>query len=308
MDSWILGFDVGGTKTAVVAGTPDGRITARVELSSRPERGFDPMFRDMLDAARTICSGRQAPMAAGVSIGGPLDTDRGIIYSPPHLPGWDAVPLRSSLQSELGVPVYVEHDAKACALAEWLFGAAQGEQDAVFLTFGTGFGAGLILGGRLYRGSGDVAGEVGHWRLAGDGPALYGKAGSWEGLSSGAGIAALARLRFPQRFGDGVTAQDVIEAARAGDVSAREVLDESTRVLGHGIALLVDLLNPGVVVLGSLAVRAGDFFLPTVDRILREECLPQAYAACRVVPAALGDHLGDVAAICAALYRMPLPR
>lgn len=301
---WILGFDVGGTKTAAVAGTADGQILQRVAFDSVPERGFAAMWNDLLNAGETILKSRPTPEAVGVSIGGPLDAERGIIFSPPNLPGWDDIDLRSRLQSALGVPAYVEHDAKACALAEWLFGAARGAQDVIFLTFGTGLGAGLILGGQLYRGAGGMSGEVGHWRIAPDGPLVYGKRGSWEGFSSGAGISALARAQYPGHFPADVSAQDVIARARAGDAAAAGVVEESARRLGEGIALLVDLLNPEVVVLGSLAVRAGDLFIPTVDRVLREECLPQSYAACRVVPAALGAQLGDLAAICAALYRM----
>jgi glucokinase len=133
---------------------------------------------------------------------------------------------------------------------------------------------------------------------------VYGKPGSWEGYSSGAGIAALARERFPNHFRADVTAQQVVQRARDGDEAALSVIDESARQLGAGIALLIDLLNPQVVVLGSLAVRAGDLFLPVVDHVLRKECTPRAYAACRVLPAALGTSLGDVAAVCAAVYRM----
>lgn len=299
---WILGFDIGGTKTVAVAGRPDGTILARAAFASRPERGFRPMWDDLVAAGREVMAGRGQPAAIGVSIGGPLDTARGVILSPPNLPGWDAIPLKELVTDAFGVRVYVEHDARAGALAEWLCGAARGCRDVVFLTFGTGLGAGLILDGRLYRGASDGPGDVGHWRIADDGPLVYGKRGSWEGYSSGSGIAALARERFPARFSAGVTAREVIEGVRQGDPAACAVIELSATYLGRGIAQIVDLLNPDVVVLGSLAVRAGDLFLPTARRVVAAEAQSGNARACEIVPAALGERLGDVAALCAAIY------
>lgn len=300
---WILGFDIGGTKTAAVAGTAQGEIVDRVVFPSAPGRGFEPMWRDLVAAGKELMARHGKPSGVGASIGGPLDSTRGIIYSPPNLPGWDAIPLKDLLAQAFDAPAEVEHDAKACALAEWLFGAARGRHTIVFLTFGTGLGAGLILDGRLHRGVTDMAGEVGHWRIAGDGPLVYGKRGSWEGYSSGAGLAGLAAFLFPGCFGDGEEASRVIDRVRQGDQAALHVVETSARALGHGIALLVDLLNPEMVVLGSLGVRAGDLFIPLARSVLDEEALPQSAAACEIVPAALGDQIGDVAAVCPVLYR-----
>lgn len=300
---WILGFDIGGTKTAAVAGTVDGEIVDRVVFPSAPGRGFEPMWGDLVAAGRELVARHGKPSGVGASIGGPLDSTRGIIYSPPNLPGWDEIPLKDLLAQAFGIPAEIEHDAKACALAEWLFGAARGKRTIVFLTFGTGLGAGLILDGRLHRGATETAGEVGHWRIAGDGPLVYGKRGSWEGYSSGAGIAGLTAFLFPGCFGDAEEAAVVIDRARQGDQSALHVVETSARALGHGIALLVDLLNPQMVVLGSLGVRAGDLFLPMARTVLDAEALPRSAAACEIVPAALGEQIGDVAALCPVIYR-----
>lgn len=300
---WILGFDIGGTKTAAVAGTMHGQIVDRVVFPSGPARGFEPMWDDLVAAGQELVARHGKPSGVGASIGGPLDSTRGIIYSPPNLPGWDAIPLKDLLAQAFDAPAEIEHDAKACALAEWLFGAARGRQTIVFLTFGTGLGAGLILDGRLHRGVTDTAGEVGHWRIAGDGPLVYGKRGSWEGYSSGAGLAGLTAFLFPGCFGDEEEASRVIDRARRGDQAALHVVETSARALGHGIALLVDLLNPEMVVLGSLGVRAGDLFIPLARAVLDEEALPRSAAACEIVPAALGEQIGDVAAVCPVLYR-----
>ena len=118
----------------------------------------------------------------GISCGGPLDSKKGMIYSPPNLPGWDKCLLQRYLQMKFGVETALQNDANACALAEWLMGAGRGTSNMVFLTFGTGMGGGLILNGRLYSGTNDLGGEVGHIRLAKDGPVGFGKAGSFEGL------------------------------------------------------------------------------------------------------------------------------
>lgn len=303
---FILGIDVGGTKTAVVLGDCRGQIFERVELATQPQRGFEATFAEIVSAVQTIrargAEQGRPPRCVSVSIGGPLDIGRGIIYSPPNLPGWDDVPLKQLLAEQSGLDVYIEHDGNAGALAEWYFGAARGARNVVFLTLGSGLGAGMILDGRLYRGCCDLAGEVGHVRVAETGPAAYGKAGSWEGCCSGTGIARLATLRYPQRWqADGISARELGELARAGDADAQAVLAEAGRYLGRGLAILLDLLNPEIVVLGALAVRLGDFLSQPAREELQREALPAALAACRIVPAELGAQLGDVAALCAAI-------
>lgn len=302
-NAWILGFDIGGTKIAVVAGTAVGTILERRAYEHTREVGFEPSWKAMTSLADAIIAERGRPVAIGVSIGGPLDRDRGVILSPPNLAGWSNISLKDRLADRFGVPVYIEHDAKAGAVAEWLFGAARGSRNVVFLTFGTGLGSGLILDGRLYRGTVDGAGEVGHWRMAPRGPVAYGKAGSWEAFSSGGGLPRLARYLYPERlWPTDLTAETLVHLTRAGDPQAAKVVRTSATWLGRGIAYLVDLLDPEVVVLGSLAVRAGDLFLPTARRVVRRECAVRD-RDCRIVAAGLGEQIGDVASLCAAIYQ-----
>jgi len=312
MEKLILGLDIGGTKTGVVLGDRGGRVLERAEFATRTERGFKATFAELCERIADVRTrGEQAGRIAGaisVSIGGPLEIERGVIHSPPNLPGWDDIPLKQMLAERFGLPVYVEHDGNAGALAEWYFGAARGARNVIFLTMGTGCGAGLILNGELYRGTCDLAGEVGHIRLAETGPVAYGKAGAWEAFCGGAGIARLAVQRFPTRWKDGdVTAKSLAQLARAGDDNARVVLQEVGRHLGRGLAMLVDLLNPEVIVIGGLAVRLGDLVLGPAREELQREALPAAVAACRVVPAGLGETLGDVAAVCAAIRALGGP-
>jgi glucokinase len=246
--------------------------------------------------------------AVGVSIGGPLDSAAGVILGPPHLPGWDEVPLRALLEERLDLPVYVEHDARTGALAEWRFGSGRRQDgtsvsDLIFLTLGTGLGAGIINGGRLLHGGSTRTAEAGHWRVATDGPEMFGKRGSWESYCSGAGIAALAAWRYPARFG-ATLLPDLAALARAGDRDALSVFQESAHFLGYGIALLCDVFVPDVVALGALGVRLGDLLIAGAVETLQAEALPAVVARCRVVPVALGERIGDVAALCAALYRI----
>ena len=308
----ILGLDIGGTKTAVVLGDRSGRIHERTEFATRTERGFGPTFTELsehLGAMLARASEAGGPASAvSVSIGGPLEIEPGIIHAPPNLPGWDDIPLKSLLEQQTGLSVYVEHDGNAGALAEWYFGAARGAQNVIFLTMGTGFGGGLILNGELYRGTCDLAGEVGHLRIAENGPVAFGKRGSWEGLCGGAGIAKLAAQRFPARWHEeGVAARDLVDLARTGDPDALAVLEEVGGHLGRGLAILLDILNPEVIVIGSLAVRLGELVLEPARKVIGQEALPKAVAACRIVPAELGEQLGDVAALCAAIRAMGGP-
>jgi glucokinase len=307
----IIGLDIGGTKTAIVEGTRDARILQRVELATEAERPFDEVFPRIVELARETISRAAAADrridALSVSIGGPLRIVAGVLLDPPHLPGWHNVALKDRLSRAFPtLPVFIEHDGNAGALAEFHFGAGAGRaglRDLIFLTFGTGLGAGIILNGQVLHGASDTAGEVGHLRLAWDGPVGFGKAGSWEGFASGRGLVELAHRMFPARWTRTTPIREVVEAMLADDADALAVAAEAGQWMGRGMALLVDTLNPQMIVLGSLAVVLGDRVLGSARRALAEEALPQAVAACEIVPAKLGAGIGDVAALMAAWGR-----
>jgi glucokinase len=316
----LVGVDVGGTKTAIVAGTahPDGiRVIDRRAFSTEPgSRSWRAALDMICEEARLMLKemGR-GPAAVGVSCGGPLDSRGGILLSPPNLPGWDRVPIVDVLEKALGCPAFLQNDANACALAEWRFGAGRGTRNMVFLTFGTGMGAGLILDGRLYEGTSDLGGEVGHMRLAEEGPVGYGKAGSFEGFCSGGGIARLARAEAEKWLAAGravsfcpdiealetITAKGVGDAAETGDPLAREVLATTGRYLGRGLSLLMDILNPQRIVIGSIFVRCRRFLQPAMDAEIMREALPGAARVCEIVPALLGESIGDYACLSVAV-------
>jgi glucokinase len=257
----------------------------------------------------------EAIAGIGVSCGSPLDRVRGIIQAPPNLPTWVDVPIRKLLEEEFHVPCRVENDANAGAVAEHRFGAGRGTEHMIFLTLGTGLGAGIIAAGSLYLGANGDAGEIGHVRLSPTGPVGYHKAGSIEGWASGGGIAQLAvrMVEQAERRGrasvlreslsshGGLTARDVGVAAQAGDAVALSILRRAGERLGQALAMLIDVLNPQRIVLGGLAWRMGDALLAPMRRVIAREALPQTLRACEIVPAALGEKIGDVSALCVAM-------
>lgn len=315
METNLIGIDIGGTKCAVIYGRMRGRSLTVVDKIKFPttevtqtlenmERGVAELFSRYGLSARNTA-------AIGVSCGGPLDSQKGVVMSPPNLKGWDDIPIVELLSDRFGVRTALQNDANACALAEWKFGAGQGRRNMIFLTFGTGLGAGLILDGKLFSGTNGNAGEVGHIRLADYGPVGYGKCGSFEGFCSGGGLAQIARAKIDERFQMGlkvsfcasrddlssVTAQTVAEAAKAGDALAQEIYEISGEYLGRGLSILVDTLNPDIIVIGSIFARSGELLIPAMRRALEREALPVACGVCRIVPAELGDAVGDYASL-----------
>ena len=302
-----IGLDIGGTKCAVSLGREeqDGlRIVSR-EAIPTPANQSEAMER-LAGLADTLRLG-EAIAGIGISVGGPLDAERGVLQNPPNLPGWRDLSWTGYMKDRLCAPCVMENDANAYALAEWRWGAARGADSMIFLTFGTGLGAGIVLNGAILRGATGDAGEVGHWRLYDFGPAGYGKRGSFEGFCSGGGLRQLAATVGEQYRQNGVTpaywnggaidVKNVAETARAGDRAAMEVFDLCGEALGRGLALIVDLLNPACIVLGSIYARSGDLLEPPMRRALAREALPRAAAGVTIVPAALGDHIGDYAAL-----------
>ena len=286
----VWGIDIGGTKCAFVTGNLEGQVLSRKEVATAEYETWELLLEALLPETAFGVDAR--PLAIGVSCGGPLDEERGLILSPPNLPGWDEVPIVQWLEKRYGVPAFLQNDANACAVAEWMFGAGKGTKNMVFMTFGTGLGAGLILDGRLYRGTNGMAGEIGHVRAKADGPVGYGKAGSYEGFCSGGGIRQLA---------GGKSAKEVVALAESGDEAMQAVLRESAETLGHCVSILIDLFNPQRVVIGSVFARAEKWFRTPMEEVIAREALPLSAQVCRVVPAVLGNQIGDMAALSVAI-------
>lgn len=309
---------IGGTKCSVALATcADDAVQWRARREVPTHGDGDVMVRElsgllveMLDAAPETTLTR-----IGVACGGPLDETRGVVLSPPNLPGWDDFDVVTPLSAHFGVPARLMNDANAGALAEWAWGAARGTRTCIFLTMGTGMGAGLVVGGRLHRGISGLAGEIGHWRLAPEGPWGFGKYGSFEGFCSGGGIALWAAARAREALAAGqstllaagtgelapLTARDAAAAARAGDALARELWTDVGEKLGRTLALLVDLLNPEVIAIGGIFPRQEELLRPSMEHALRRDALGPSLAHCRVVPSQLEELISDYAALAVAL-------
>lgn len=330
MPKYILGVDIGGTKCALNLASVNSHVEIldRMSFDTKAELGFesvkDRLFqgaRDILDKNAIAYNERQMEknlFAIGVSCGGPLDCREGLILSPPHLPGWDRIPLKKMMTEAFGVPVFVQNDANACALVEWKMGAGRGAQNMVFITMGTGFGAGIIAENRLIEGVRGFAGEIGHVRLEKEGPLVFGKTGTVEAFCSGAGIGHLAMNRTTRWLAQGhepawvkdglaqseLNARVIAQYADAGDEDARSIYEEAGEKLGHALAILIDLLNPERIVIGSVFVRSENLLRKAMECVLQTEALQGSLEDCQIVPAQTGEQIGDLASICAACYGM----
>ena len=308
---YCIGFDIGGTKCAVSLGEIEQgniRVLRREEVATTlsPTETLDKL----LPFARAWKT-EYGVQRAGISCGGPLDSVKGVIVSPPNLPGWHGFSIVDYVKTNCGLSAKLQNDANACAVAEWRFGAGRGTKNMVFLTFGTGLGAGLILDGRLYAGTNDNAGEAGHIRLAKIGPVGYGKEGSFEGFCSGGGITRLAKMmaarlkKIPEsieKMGgmDEITTKKLAQAAFEGDKFAKRVFQKSGEMLGKGLSVLIDILNPERIVIGGVYMRSSALLIPSMEKVLQKEALAESRLVCEIVGAKLSENIGDIAALAVA--------
>ena len=317
----VIGLDVGGTKCAVTVGTAtenDLNILDKKGFSTDTSKPADEMMKQFFEIVDEFVEKYGADVI-GISCGGPLDSGKGIIVSPPNLPNLHGFNIVEAFSSRYKIPTYLQNDANACALAEWLYGAGEKCNNMVFLTFGTGLGAGLILDGKLYEGTNGNAGEVGHIRLSENGPVGFGKFGSFEGFCSGGGIAQLGytlglaayqRGETPLYFNPDTALKDItaksvaIAAEQHGDSTAIEVYRLCGEYLGRGLSILIDLLNPEKIVIGSIFTRSRNGLWESCKDVIERESLKVSWDCCEVVPAKLLEGIGDYAALTVGVYGM----
>jgi glucokinase len=313
-DPWI-GIDLGRTKLLVAAVDGGGRVlasTRRATPAGGPAPVVDAMADGVVEVLRRAGAGMSEVSAIGVGAPGPLDPDRGVVLNPPNMAGWVDVPLAAMLGDRLGVPAFVDNDANAAALGEHWAGAGIGVEDLVYVTVSSGIGSGLIFGGRLYRGASGQAGEIGHTVIDPDGPrCACGRRGCLEAIASGFAIARAAaaavadgRPTALSAAPPGPSAADVARAAHDGDQVAREIFARAGAALGAGLADLINLLNPAMIIVGGGVARAGDLLWAPMRRVIDAEAFPHARSAVRIVPAALGDAAGSVGAAAVARARL----
>lgn len=311
---WLIGIDIGGTNLVVGAVREDGtRVRGLISEPTGVPDGPDAVIERIVQMARgVIATTRQEDGAAeilGVGIGspGPLDRKQGLVIFTPNL-RWKNMPLRDRIGNALQLPASLDNDANCAMLGEHWIGAAQGARNAVCFTIGTGIGGGIVIGGELVHGASDAAAEIGHITIEvngrrcgcgndgcleayASGPAIARRA--VEALEAGAvsGIPALAGGELSR-----ITAQTVFEAVAAGDALADELVRDTARYLGVGIANLLNILNPEVVVVCGGVTRAGDHLFTPLRREVARRAFKPAVEACRIVPGSLEGRAGVVGA------------
>jgi glucokinase len=303
---YVVGIDLGGTNIVVGTVAEDGsELIGLVSEPTLPEQGSDAVVARIVRLARASLAEARGKTIAGVGIGspGPLDTARGLVLLTPNL-GWTNFPLRDRITEALGLPATLDNDANCAIFGEWWRGAARGAEHVVGLTIGTGIGGGIVLWGEIYHGASDIAGEIGHMTIDSTGRRCKcGNYGCLEAYASGPAIAARAvegveagaDTSLPEYVrGDlsQITAQVVYEAAHDGDEYAREVVHDTAKVLGAGVANIINIFNPQVVVICGGVTLAGDqLFVPLRSEVKRRAFKPAANA-CRIVPGELTGTAG----------------
>ncbi len=303
---YVVGIDIGGTNIVVGAVAEDGsELLGLVSEPTLPEQGADAVLGRIVKLARASMAEAKGKTIAGVGIGspGPLNTKTGVVLLTPNL-GWVNMPVRARIGDALGLPAALDNDANCAVFGEWWRGAARGATHVVGLTIGTGIGGGIVLDGKIYHGASDIAGEIGHMTIDSLGRRCKcGNYGCLEAYASGPAIAARAvegietgaDTALPQYVkGDltKITAQVVYEAAHDGDAFALEVVRDTAKFLGAGVANIINIFNPDVVVIcGGVTLAGQRLFGPLASEVKRRAFKP-AWEACRIVPGALPGTAG----------------
>ena len=316
--SFVIGVDLGGTTISAGAVSRDGsRIAGVRSIETQAELGAEGVVDRIigvvegviLDATQETGAARKDFIGIGLGAPGPLDRERGIVIVAPNL-GWRDFPLRDRVTTRLGLPATLDNDANCATVGEWWLGAARGGRNVVGITIGTGIGGGLILNGELYHGSSDVAGEIGHTTIDVNGRhCKCGNYGCLEAYASGPAIATRARealvredtaSTLPSMVNnqlDKITAELVYRAAKQGDALANEIVRDTARYLGAGIATLLNLFNPDVVVVAGGVTYAGEALFGPLRAEVRRRAFKPAVQAARIVPAELTGTAGIVGAV-----------
>jgi glucokinase len=310
---YLLGIDIGGTKLAVVIADNQGRLLHKIRQPTQAYQGGRAVLDKILALVHQILaeSGlKPADVACiGVSCPGPVDTKTGLIHSPPNLPGWGEIRLKTILEQEFGILAKFENDANAAALAEMMFGAGINHKNMIYLTMSTGIGGGIIINQRLYRGTHGSAGEVGHQILIPDGPLCgCGRRGCLEALCSGTAISKLmqkAAQDHPESLINSLAANKpenmappvLVRAAQAKDELALDLWRQIGYYLGWGLANLTNVLDPEIFILGTIAINAGELLLTPARETLSRYIFNRNIPMPDLILAKLGGEIGEYGAI-----------
>jgi glucokinase len=308
----ILGVDLGGTKILTAVTDSQGKMLSRDHSVTPAREGPKAVLESILESTHRALERADVALSslacAGVGAPGLVDPRQGMVFTSPHLPGWRDVRLRDMVEEGLGKRTFLINDANAAALGELQFGAARGARNFIYVTLSTGIGGGIVIDGELYSGTIGAAGEVGHMTIDDRGPLCNcGNRGCWETLASGTALAREARQRMEQgvstsilEYARGdvakVTAQAVHDAARGGDSLARELIAWTGYYVGVGLANLINIFNPELIVIGGGLSNIGDILLEPAFKVAGERAYKETFRAVRFASAALGRDSGVLGA------------
>ena len=304
----VVAVDIGGTKITCAVITSEGDMLSRVYRLTLAHEGPQKVIGHMIDAVQRSLRKAGLDLSAiggvGIAAAAIIDIGRGLVSEAPNLPHWHNIPLRERLADSLGKPVFLLNDASAAALGEHRMGAGRGLDNLIYITVSTGIGGGLIINGQLYNGTDGCAAEIGHMIILVDGPACKcGQRGCFEAMASGTAIARMAqqhlaaggKSRLAELTGgkiEGVTAELVAEAGRRNDGLALSVIDEAARYLGIGLANLVNIINPQMIIIGGGVSKMGAMLFRPARKSMKEHAFKLPARTVRVVRPRLGMDAG----------------
>lgn len=304
-----LALDIGGTKIAIGRFLRDGKLEEKVIFPTNAERGYKKILEEIIENIEKLKT--NDTIALGIGCGGPLDGEKGIILSPPNLPGWDNVPLKQDLESVLDIPIFLDNDANTACLGEYYFGGGKGVKNLVYITVSTGIGGGIIVDGKILRGQRNSAGEVGHQTILPDGPLCNcGNRGCLEALASGTAIAKRAKEAILNNEDtilkewskkENISAELVRKAYLQGDKVSERIWKSALEYLGIGVGNIITILSPERVILGGGIMKAGEEVLEIVKRIVKERVKLVPIERIEIISSQLGEDVGLYGALALAL-------
>ena len=311
MKKYVIGVDLGGTKISTAISTIEGNILANVVLPTKAEEGEAAVLGRIVQSIDEVIVGSSTSIdeieAIGIGSPGPLDAKKGIIITTPNLP-FKNYNLVQPLKEKYNIPVYLDNDANAAAIGEYMFGAGKGKNSLVYFTVSTGVGGGAVLDGKVYRGHTSNALEIGHTTVDPNGPRCNcGNLGCLEAMSSGTAIAKKGKeavstnVETSLKKHDTVTSYEVFKEAEAGDEVAKDIIDNALTYLGIGVANAIATFDPEMIIIGGGVSKAGDIVFDTVKKVVNKRCFKSMAESCEIVPAGLGSDAGVVGAVALAI-------
>ncbi|MBN1485198.1 MAG: ROK family transcriptional regulator [Chloroflexia bacterium] len=307
---YVIGVDLGATHLMVLLSDLEAQAVVRVAspfvVEEGPKLGLERIAQAIEQALQEAGLGMERIFGVGIGVPGPLDFATGKPIFPPIMPGWHDTPIRERLRERLNKPVYLDNDANLGAIGEYWWGGGRGARNVAFIKVGTGIGCGLIIEGQIYRGEIGSAGEIGHTVIDEDGPPCRcGSAGCLETLAAAPAILHVAAEADPALASNGkLTILDLIEAAQDGHLLSRRLFAQAGRRIGTALTSLVNLLNPGIIVIGGGVARAGPFLLDPLRETVQQRALPVAVQGTRIVESQLGADAIAIGAVTTVLREL----